>query len=317
MSAVHTSVLAFGGNALVSEGESGTFEEQLANAAAMAELVADLVHRGDRVLVTHGNGPQVGNLAIQQEEGADVTPAQPLFALGAMTQGQIGQLLELAVRNHRPASAVPALALVTHVLVDPSDHAFEEPTKPIGPVFEEADARRLADERGWQLVEDSGRGWRRVVPSPEPLDIVEDGAVRALVDAGTLVIAAGGGGIPVVRRDDGRLEGVDAVIDKDLVAERLAATVRADALVLITDEDEVALDFGTPRQRPVHEMSIDEAEAHLAEGQFPPGSMGPKVTAAVRFLRNGGEVAIITSAEHVLAALDGEHGTRVVAGTQA
>ncbi|MBW3601565.1 MAG: carbamate kinase [Actinobacteria bacterium] len=312
---MRTVVLAFGGNALVPEGQSGTFQQQLANAEGMAGIVADLVGRGDRLVVTHGNGPQVGSLALQQEQGVDVTPAQPLFALGAMTQGQIGQLLELALRNHSPASPVQALALVTHVLVDASDDAFQEPTKPIGPVFEEDDAKRLADERGWRLVEDAGRGWRRVVPSPEPLDIVEDDAVRALVDAGTLVIAAGGGGIPVVRGDDGRLEGVDAVIDKDLVAERLAATVRADALVLITDEDEVSLDFGTPRQRPVHEMSIDEAEAHLAQGQFPPGSMGPKVTAAVRFLRNGGEVAIITSAEHVLAALDGEHGTRMVGGT--
>ncbi|MDP8977221.1 MAG: carbamate kinase [Actinomycetota bacterium] len=314
MSVPRTSVLAFGGNALVPEGEAGTFGQQLENAAAMAGVVADLADRGDRLVVTHGNGPQVGSLAIQQEQGVDVTPAQPLFALGAMTQGQIGQLLGLALRNHRPAFPLPALALVTHVLVEPSDDAFDEPTKPIGPVFEEADAKRLADERGWQLVEDAGGGWRRVVASPEPVAIVEEGAVRTLVDAGALVIAGGGGGVPVVRRDDGRLEGVDAVIDKDLVAERLAATVGADALVLITNEDEVALDFGTSRQRPVHEMSVDEAEAHLADGQFPPGSMGPKVTAAVRFLRNGGQVAVITSPGHVVAALDGEHGTRVVPG---
>jgi len=203
------------------------------------------------------------------------------------------------------------VAVVSHVLVDAGDPAFQRPTKPVGPFLDRAQAQRLGAERGWQVAEDAGRGYRRVVPSPEPLDLVEADAIGSLLQAGFVVIAAGGGGIPVVRRDR-RLVGAEAVIDKDLAAQRLASSVGARTLIMITAVDQVQVDYGTPRARPLREISAEEAEAYLAEGQFSAGSMGPKVDAAVRFLAAGGELAIITSPDHILEALRGEHGTRIV-----
>lgn len=307
-----TVVLALGGNALTREGESGTYEEQSANAAHMARALARVLDGGHRVLLTHGNGPQVGNLAIQQEEGAGLVPAQPLFALGGMTQGQIGHFLEMALVRTLAGRPTPVVSLVTHVVVDKNDVAFARPTKPIGPFFSRTKALRLAQERGWHVIEDSGRGYRRVVPSPDPTLILETEAIRTLMEAGYLVIASGGGGIPVIRRGKG-LEGVEAVIDKDLSAERLATAVGAETLMILTGVDKVALDYGTPAQRSVSELTLEEAEGYLEEGQFPDGSMGPKVRAAIRFLRAGGEVAIITSPRRAGAALAGTHGTRLVA----
>ena len=306
-----SAVVALGGNALAPEGGGGTFEEQLTNAVAMARVVAQLIDAGYGVVLTHGNGPQVGNLALQQEEGSRLVPPQPLFVLGAMTQGQIGHLLGLALRNVGIGGEIQVAALITHVLVDPSDPAFLQPTKPIGPFFERQRATELAAARGWQVIQDAGRGHRRVVPSPEPIAILEAEAIRALVEAGCVTIAVGGGGIPVVRRGE-QFVGVDAVIDKDLAAERLASTLHADTLILITHVDHVALDYGTPQQHAVDEMSLQEAETYLKVGQFPPGSMGPKVTAAIRFLRHGGKSAMITSAAYVMQTLEGKHGTRIV-----
>jgi carbamate kinase len=304
-------VLAFGGNALTREGQAGTFEQQSENARAMGALAVDLLDAGFRVVVTHGNGPQVGNLAVQQEEGQRLVPAQPLFTLGAMTQGQIGHILALSLRNLYPRRALSVVSVVTHVLVDPADPAFQHPTKPIGPFFGEEQAKALARERGWQVVEDAGRGYRRVVPSPEPRAILEADAIQQLVEAGHIVIAAGGGGIPVIKEGK-TLAGVDTVIDKDFAAERLAISVKAHALVLITGVDRVVVNFRTPQESPIDTMTVEEAQGHLNDGQFPPGSMGPKVTAAIRFVRDGGNVGIITSAAHARAALEGEHGTRIV-----
>ncbi len=306
-----SAVVALGGNALAPEGGAGTFEEQLANAVAMARVIAQLIGAGYGVVLTHGNGPQVGNLALQQEEGSRIVPPQPLFVLGAMTQGQIGHLLGLALRNVGIGGEIRVAALITHVLVDPSDPAFLQPTKPIGPFFERHRAIELAAARGWQVIQDAGRGHRRVVPSPEPIAILEADAIQAMVEAGFITIAVGGGGIPVVRRGE-QLVGVDAVIDKDLAAERLASTLHADALILITHVDQVALDYGTPQQHAVDEMNLQEAENYLKVGQFPPGSMGPKVTAAIRFLRHGGKSAVITSPAYVMQTLEGKHGTRIV-----
>jgi carbamate kinase len=308
MSAV---VIAVGGNAVLAEGERGTYEQQLARTASLATLVSDLVRDGHRVVLTHGNGPQVGNLAIQQEEGARLVPPQPLFVLGAMTQGQVGHLITAALGGDPVARKRPVAAVVTHALVDLSDPAFQHPTKPIGPFYPRHEAERLARERHWQVTEDAGRGWRRVVPSPEPRGFLETDAIRTLVEAGFVVVASGGGGIPVVREGAG-IRGVDAVIDKDLSAARLASAVGADALVLLTGVDHVWLGFGTPEQRAVDSMTVDEAEKHLADGEFPPGSMGPKVTAAVRFVRSGGTRALITSLSRVREALAGRAGTRVV-----
>jgi carbamate kinase len=305
---MRTVVVALGGNVLTAEGQAGTNEEQEANARTMARSVARIIDADWRVVITHGNGPQVGNLAIQQEEGARMVPPQPLFVLGAMTQGQIGHILGVAVAQ---AGAADVITIVTHVEVDKDDPAFDNPTKPIGPFFSERQARALAKERGWVVREDAGRGFRRVVPSPDPKTILEADAIGALVEQGFTLIAAGGGGIPVVRRGK-RWAGVEAVIDKDLSAERLASDIGADTLLLLTGIDRVAVNFGTPDERPLSTVTAEEARELLEEGQFPPGSMGPKITAAIRFIEHGGARAIITSPRRALAALAGNHGTQVL-----
>jgi carbamate kinase len=263
------------------------------------------------VAVVHGNGPQVGNLSIQQEEGSGMVPAQPLHQLCAMTQGQLGGVLVREVdRLCGPGTAV---AVVTHVRVDLDDAAFDHPTKPIGPFFDAERAAELARHRGWRVAEDAGRGHRRVVASPTPIGIVEIDAIRTLLDAEHLVLAAGGGGIAVSEAADGALTGVDAVIDKDESAAVLATSIGASELYLLTGVDSVLVDFGTPRERPVHVLSTQDAELHLGQGQFPAGSMGPKVAAALRFLRAGGQRAYITSAARLPDVVSGRTnvGTRI------
>lgn len=310
-------VVAMGGNAFTAQGESGRYEEQSAHARQMARLVVDLLDDGWTVAIVHGNGPQVGNLAIQQEDSAAQVPAQPLFSLVAMTQGELGSIIACAVHEVTHGSRV-VIDVVTHVVVDPADAAMANPTKPIGPFLTEGEARELAAERGWQVVLDAGRGYRRVVASPTPLEIIEIDPIRTLLEAGHLVVTAGGGGIPVVRGADGTLTCVEAVIDKDLAAAVLAADVRAKALVIVTAVDAVQLDFGTPHQRALAQIDVADAERYLEQGQFPAGSMGPKIRAACEFLRNGGEVAVITSVQHAVEALrspdpdDASVGTRLV-----
>lgn len=314
-----TAVVALGGNALTREGQAGSYEEMEANANVMARSVASLLRAGWRVVVVHGNGPQVGNLAIQQEEGTRLVPAQPLFSLGAMTEGQLGSLIVLALRRVSDAGGMRgAVAVVTNVAVNPDDPAFENPTKFIGPFLTKEEAESMAAERGWVVRKDSNRGYRRVVPSPEPVAILETAAIRALVEQGQVVVAAGGGGVPVVRYKSG-YGGVDAVIDKDYAAQLLATSLPAEALVLVTGVDTVLLHYGTPQQKAIHEMAVTQAEHYLETGEFPDGSMGPKVRAAIRFLRSGGEQAVITSPELVYASLqgtiselEGVTGTRIV-----
>lgn len=310
-----TAVVALGGNALTGSGQTGTWEEMAANADAMADAICTTLAGGWRIAVVHGNGPQVGNLAIQQEEAVGTVPAQPLHLLTAMTQGALGSLLVRALDTRLgPGSAV---ALVTHVLVERHDPAFMHPTKPIGPFFPPDVARALAAERGWQVAADAGRGHRRVTPSPHPRDVVELSAIRTLLDAGHVVVCAGGGGIPVIAHDQrapGPLDGVEAVIDKDTVAATVAIELQAQRLLLVTGVDAVRLDFGTARERVVSRLDSDEAQRHLDAGQFPDGSMGPKVAAALRFLRAGGEVAAITCAPLLAATLARKPGagTRIV-----
>ncbi|WP_217914212.1 carbamate kinase [Miltoncostaea marina] len=306
-------VLAIGGNALAPAG-LGDFDGQMARAREVAVHAARIVAGGARLLIVHGNGPQVGALAMAQEAVAREVPPQPLFALGAMTQGQLGYLLAQAVGDALAAEGAPrsVAAVMTQVVVDRSDAAFGRPTKPIGPFFPEGRARRLADARGWAVAEDSGRGWRRVVPSPDPVEIVEAPEIARLLEAGEVVVACGGGGVPVVRDGEG-LAGVDAVIDKDLAAALVGGLVGATTLLLVTGVDHVLLDFGTPDERPVASMTVAEARAHLADGQFPPGSMGPKIDAAARFAEASGGAAVVTSLERVEDALAGRAGTRIVA----
>lgn len=297
-------VVAVGGNALTAADQTGTWTEVAANAEQIGACLAALRGAGWQIAVVHGNGPQVGNLALQQDAGAQVVPAQPLHQLCAMTQGQLGSVLVRAVDRHCGAGS--AVAIVTHVEVDPTDPAFSHPTKPIGPFWSAERAAELADERGWTTVEDSGRGYRRVVASPRPTAVVEVSAVRTLLQAGYVVLAAGGGGVAVSADHDGGLAGVDAVIDKDHAAAVLATAIGASELYLLTGVDCVLLDFGTVHQRAAHLLSPEQAQHYLDEGQFPEGSMGPKITAALRFLQDGGSRVIITSAEKLAAATAGE-----------
>ncbi|MEA2703921.1 MAG: carbamate kinase [Actinomycetota bacterium] len=300
-----TAVVALGGNALTREGQAGTHAELEANATTMAKSVCSLLRTGWRVVLVHGNGPQIGNLAIQQEEGARLVPAQPLFSLGAMTEGQLGSLICLALRRVGDQAWMRgAVALVTHVSVSPDDPAFDDPTKPIGPFLTPEEAESMGPSRGWVVKPDAGRGYRRVVPSPQPVTILETAAIRALLDQGQVVVAAGGGGVPVVRSEQG-WRGVDAVIDKDYAAQQLATSLAAEALILVTGVEAVLLHYGTPEQVPIREMTVTDAEGYLETGEFPEGSMGPKVRAATRFLRRGGEVAVITSPNLVYASLEG------------
>jgi carbamate kinase len=286
-------VVALGGNALCEPGQRGTYAEQEANARAMAASVGDLIAAGWSVVVVHGNGPQVGALAVQQEEAGDLVPEQPLFALCAMTQGHLGSLIALAL-HERLGCDHPVASVVTHVVVHGDDPAFAAPSKPIGSFFDEAEAHRLGQTRQWVMAEDADRGYRRVVPSPEPLAILEADAIARMVDAGLLVIACGGGGVPVAMSPAGYV-GVDAVIDKDLAAQRLASALHADVLALVTGVPAVQLDHGTPQQRDLHALPVDDAERYLADGQFAAGSMGPKIRAAIRFIREGGRAVAITT----------------------
>lgn len=306
-------VVALGGNAITLETQAGTYAEMVDNCRDMARALWDLIDSGWRVVVTHGNGPQVGNLAIQSMRSADEVPALPLHALDAMTQGLIGHLIELAIINEAHGEAPTIASVVTHVVVRDDDPAFGDPTKPIGPFYSLEEGARLAALHGWQVIDDSSRGQRRVVASPRPLAVLEVEALRRMIDAGILVIACGGGGIPVSAGVE--IQGIEAVVDKDRSAAVLAAELDADALILVTGIDSVMVDFGTPAAQVLSEASTERMRGLLAEGQFPPGSMGPKVEAAIAFAEHSGGTAVITSPAHLADALapDASVGTRVVA----
>jgi carbamate kinase len=307
-------VLALGGNAILPASGPGTIEEQFQVTEATMTQVLELLRGGEQVILTHGNGPIVGNILIRNEAAADTIPPTPLYICGADSQGGIGLMLQQALHNvsNRQGIDTHVVTVVTQTVVDANDPAFRNPTKPIGPFYAEAEARRMEKERGWTMREDAGRGWRRVVASPDPIRIVELETIRTLVGIGQVVIAAGGGGIPVGQTPSGEYYGVEAVIDKDLAAVVLAEAVKAHRLVIVTAVDCVALDFGKPSQRNLDVMTVAEAERHLAEGQFPPGSMGPKILGAIRFLRNGGREVLITSPGMLGDALAGRGGTRIV-----
>ncbi len=309
-------MVALGGNAIKQPHERGTAEEQMRNVRIACSQIAELVKRGHDLIITHGNGPQVGNLAIQQEQAMDMVPAQPLVVLGAMTQGQIGYMIQQNLRNLLEDDGFSVATVVTQVVVGGGDPDFHDPSKPVGPFYAEETAKRLAAENGWTVKKVRPNGektWRRVVPSPMPLSIVEAKAVRKLVDAGIIVIASGGGGIPVIRNSEGKLEGVDAVIDKDRAGAKLAEEVGTEIFLILTDVENAMLDYGKPSQRPIERMTVPDARRYAAEGQFGAGSMGPKVEACIGFLERGGEKAVITSLERAVDALEGRAGTEIVA----
>jgi carbamate kinase len=299
-----TTVIALGGNALMRPGERGTAAEQRANLRETCEALRPLLGAGDLV-VTHGNGPQVGNELVRQERAADEVPALPLYLAVAQTQGEIGALIESELA---PVAGRAVVCLLTHVRVDEHDPAFESPTKPVGPFYSAEQGRTLESERGWAVREDAGRGWRRVVPSPEPLEVVEVEAVRKLLAAGTITVACGGGGIPVTARE-GRLMGIDAVIDKDRASALLAIALDAERLVILTDVDAVCRGWGTSTQEELRELDVADAERLLPE--LAAGSIGPKVEASLAFARATGNEALITSPRALPAALEGGSGTRI------
>jgi carbamate kinase len=308
-------VVAIGGNALLPPGEPADATVQRRRIEATCVRLADLVRDGHDLILTHGNGPQVGNILLQNEETRHLVPAMPLDVVGAESQALIGYLLAQALRNEFAGRRMDrgVACLLTQVVVDPADPAFANPTKPIGPYYTREDEIIVKRAKGWKMVFDQRGGWRRVVPSPRPLEIIEADEIRGLVadGGGRVVIAAGGGGIPVVRRE-GRLVGVEAVIDKDLAAAVLARALGWTHLVIATDVAQVALDFGKPSQRFVDKLTVADAKKHLASGQFPAGSMGPKIEAAVEFLEHGGERVVISDLEHLVAAVAGRAGTHLV-----
>ena len=307
-------VVALGGNALQEAGSPPTAEAQLAVVKKTCEYLADISCKGYEMAIVHGNGPQVGNITLSQETAEKVNPrlpAMPFDVCGAMSQGYIGyqiqQCLRDALRNRN--RNVPVVTLVTQVIVDEHDKAFQNPTKPIGPFYTEEEAQKIAEEKGYTMKEDAGRGWRRVVASPTPKRIAEIDSVKRLWDS-TIVVTAGGGGIPVIENLDGSLTGVPAVIDKDLAAERLAEDMETDILLILTEVDKVSLNFNKPNQRELSRMTVAEAIKDIEEGHFAPGSMLPKVMAAIKFARRfPGKKAIITSLYKAVEALDGKEGT--------
>jgi carbamate kinase len=310
-------LIAVGGNALIQDGERGTIAEQFANARATARHIAALVADGWRVVVTHGNGPQVGFILLRSElvnEDAPV-PRLSLDMAVADSVGGVGYIIANSLANElgRRGLADRVACIVTQTIVNPADPAFQHPTKPIGPAFSSAEAEQHQREAGWTMIEDAGRGYRRVVASPRPHRIIEAGAIRTLVDAGFVVIACGGGGIPVVEAEPGVYQGVEAVIDKDFASALLAASLGVPMFVVSTGVEKVAVRFRQPDQRFLDRMSLSEARQYLADGEFPEGSMGPKIRAAIEFITRGGKEVIITSPANLEEAMAGRTGTHLFA----
>lgn len=307
-------VIALGGNALQEAGKPATAQAQLEVVEKTSEYIADIVERGYEVIVAHGNGPQVGRIVIQNEVASAATPAMPFDVCGAMSQGMIGYHIQQGlskVLRHRGINK-NVVTIVTQVVVDKDDPKFKAPSKPIGPFYTEEEAKAIAEEKGYTMKEDAGRGRRRVVASPLPVEIVELDAVKTLNDAGFVVVTVGGGGIPVIRNDAGDLEGVAAVIDKDLASEKLARDMDADALVILTAVEKVSINFKKPEQKDLDRMSAAEAKQYIKEGHFAPGSMLPKIEAALNFVESKpGRIAIITSLDKAVDAIEGRAGTTI------
>jgi carbamate kinase len=308
-----TALVAIGGNALIRAGEKGTIVEQLANTRRTAASIRALIELGYGLVITHGNGPQVGAQLLRSERASDVAYSQTLDVCGAASQGEIGYLLAQSLRNEISSAglSIPVVSLITQTIVSATDPAMQHPSKPIGPFYSRADAEEKKRTLGWHIVEDAARGYRRVVPSPDPLEIVEFELIRELIDRGALVVCTGGGGVPVVR-EDGRLRGVEAVIDKDRASAVLAAQLGVDLFAICTDAEYVYLNYKKRTQTPLHRVTASELAAHHGDGQFPEGNMGPKVESVLSFLRHGGKEAVITDFDHLTKATQGDAGTQIV-----
>lgn len=306
-------VVSLGGNALIRRGERGTIEEQFDHARSCMKQISTMVEEGYKVVITHGNGPIVGNIVLRNEAAKNTVPPMPLYICDADSEGGIGYMLQQTIYNHLRSIQYSGevATVITQVVVDKDDQAFRNPTKPIGPFYSEEEALRVTREKGWKFVEDSGRGYRRVVPSPRPRMIIESGVIRKLCALGVIVIAAGGGGVPVIELDNGNLRGVDAVVDKDLSTSLLAREIGAELFINLTQVDMVYLNYGKPDQEGLRDVSLADIKKYFEQGHFPPGSMGPKIEAAVEFLEAGGKEVIITSPERMKDAVQGRAGTRI------
>lgn len=309
-----TAVIAIGGNSLIRAGERGTIQEQLANAHLTARSIVRMVQRGWKIVITHGNGPQVGAALLRSERALGEAYAHTLDVCVATTQSEIGYILQRAMEYELRQIGLftPVMTVLTQVRVEEGDPAFRNPTKPIGPFYSEREAGERRTRFGWTLVEDPARGWRRVVPSPQPVEVFEQDIIRKILGLGMIVIAVGGGGIPVIEKENYVVNGAEAVIDKDRASALLAIGLAVDLFVISTAVDQVYLDYAKPTQRPLGTVPAGEIEAHLRDGHFPAGSMGPKVEASLRFLRAGGREVLITSPERLLDAVDGKAGTHIV-----
>jgi len=306
-------VVALGGNAITREFEEGNITQQFANTRRSLVGVADLIEKGYLIALTHGNGPQVGNALIRVENTRHLVPPTPLGVVVADLEGGMGYMIQQSLQNklHKRGIARKVVTLVTQVIVDKNDPSIVNPTKFVGPFYQESQVAQLQKARGWNLKKDANRGYRRVVPSPIPLEIVEKETIKKLVLQGVIVIAAGGGGAPVYIEEDGTFEGIDGVIDKDRAAAILARDIGAQELYILTAVDRVALHFGTPQQQDLDVLHLNDARKYLQEGHFPKGSMGPKIEAAIAFLETGGEMVLITSIERMAQAIEGQTGTRI------
>lgn len=310
---MQTVVIAIGGNAIVQSDQRGTVQEQQTNIRSCCEMIADLLEEGYEVILTHGNGPQVGSIVLQNDIAKNVVPENPLDVCGAQTQGSLGYMISQTMSNVLKERGInkKVASVLTQVVVDEEDTSFQNPTKFIGPFFTKEEAEMIEKEKGFLMREDSNRGYRRIVPSPKPLELVEEDAIRALSKDGFLVITVGGGGIPVIKKR-GKLQGIEAVIDKDFASSLVAEKVEADTLVILTGVSKVAINYGKPDCQELDQMTIEECRKHMADGQFPPGSMGPKIEAAIEFVEKSGGEALITSIEKMKESLAGKNGTRIV-----
>ncbi len=307
-------MIALGGNALLQRGQKGSFDEQYRNVKDTVGKIADLIQRGYKIVMTHGNGPQVGATLLRHEAAKSIVPPFPLDACGAETQGFIGYMIQQALRNELKSRGIDkyVVTIITRVIVDKHDSAFQNPMKPIGPFYSKEEAAKVKEQKPEFIIkEDAGRGYRRVVPSPDPKIIAERSAIRALVDADFVVVACGGGGIPIIE-EDGHAVGVEAVIDKDLGAQRLATLIGANILVILTDVEGAYINYGTPKQELIKEATTGKLKNYLRDGQFKEGSMAPKVEAAIRFVESGGERAIIATLGSLTEAIDAKTGTQIL-----